>query len=456
MKLEESNVVVQKQVKQKILQAQQEEALFVKTSSALQSKMERVEQQLSMNGYHIGHHVRNNSMNGNTIISNPKCPMDLPEVAHKPPQPPPNPIKPPSDADIASSYFQSKFGNGEQQQNGNKQSFATSHRSASVDHSFNRSNTQTPERDLRASSQAPTSNSRRPSFSYLSLLPKDGSFPHRTQPIGDPQTKRRGSSTMGSQEHLNNFAKPNLMVRSNPIGLAEPSVKRDGYAVGKDGSFYRSSEHLFENKVSESSSSWKDQRRSSTSSTGSNSNIRVGGGLIETGKPVVQSFLPFGSTKGPNYVIKKGSGARSRSQSKAPKPQVSVVSATAVSQAEISSSSSTSSLIQHNSTSTLSSMSSQTLMSSSSCSTMTKEECKQSCSSLTSITFKELDIALKKVAKEQRDSSDSLNHTEVTLPASRGRKARSLSRNNTETLPDEVSFHLKVQLIRASFILEGK
>ena len=44
------------------------------------------------------------------------------------------------------------------------------------------------------------------------------------------------------------------MVRSNPIGLAEPSVKRDGYAVGKDGSFYRSSEHLFENKVSQANS----------------------------------------------------------------------------------------------------------------------------------------------------------------------------------------------------------
>ena len=47
--------------------------------------------------------------------------------------------------------------------------------------------------------------------------------------------------------------------------------------------------------------------------------IRTGGGLIETGKPIVQSFLPFGSTankKGPNYVVKKGS--RSRSQSRPP------------------------------------------------------------------------------------------------------------------------------------------
>ena len=38
------------------------------------------------------------------------------------------------------------------------------------------------------------------------------------------------------------------MARSNPIGLAEPSIKRDGYAVSKDGSFYRSSENMFENK----------------------------------------------------------------------------------------------------------------------------------------------------------------------------------------------------------------
>ena len=51
---------IQKQVKQKLLQAQQEEALFVKTSAALQSKMEKVEQQLShsMNGYHLGIHLK--------------------------------------------------------------------------------------------------------------------------------------------------------------------------------------------------------------------------------------------------------------------------------------------------------------------------------------------------------------------------------------------------------------
>ena len=54
----------------------------------------------------------------------------------------------------------------------------------------------------------------------------------------------------------------------------------------------------------------------------------------------------------------------------------------------------------------------------------------------TGISFNELDIALKKVAKEQ----DEVN-VEVTLP-SKNRRARSLSRNNTETLPDEVFFVL--------------
>ena len=124
-----------------------------------------------------------------------------------------------------------------------------------------RSKTATPERDSRASSVS--SKGHGGTFSYLSLLPDDGTFPHRTQPIGDAQTSRRnstqygaagGMSRSGSIEHLNQTGKTNFMVRSNPIGLAEPSVKRDGYSVGKDGSFYRSSEHLFENKTSQPSS----------------------------------------------------------------------------------------------------------------------------------------------------------------------------------------------------------
>merc|ERR1712004_139352 len=69
--------VVQKQVKQKILQASQEEALFVQTSQALQSKMEKVEQQLStsMNGYHIGYHHKNQIQNQLNNQLPPKCPI---------------------------------------------------------------------------------------------------------------------------------------------------------------------------------------------------------------------------------------------------------------------------------------------------------------------------------------------------------------------------------------------
>ena len=214
--------VVQKQVKQKLLQAQQEEALLVQTSTVLQSKMEKVEQQLcsSMNGYHIGHHLKYANQQQQQI----KCPMQDNQAQSQTKL----------DNEIASAYFQAKYG----PENNN----TNSHRSASVGfngHNY-RSNTQTPERDVRASSQAPSNGTSqngqshgKHSFSYLSLLDKNGGFPHRTQPIGDLQTSRRNSAVSGSQDHLNNFAKPNLMVRSNPIGLAEPSVKRDGYAVGK-------------------------------------------------------------------------------------------------------------------------------------------------------------------------------------------------------------------------------
>ena len=46
-------------------------------------------------------------------------------------------------------------------------------------------------------------------------------------------------------ENLHQIKQAKFMIRSNPIGLAEPSIKRDGYAVGKDGSYYRSSENIF-------------------------------------------------------------------------------------------------------------------------------------------------------------------------------------------------------------------
>ena len=57
------------------------------------------------------------------------------------------------------------------------------------------------------------------------------------------------------------------------------------------------------------------------------------------------------------------------------------------------------------------------------------------------VSFQELDIALKQVAKEETESMS----VEVTLPRNSKnvpRRARSLSRNNTETLPDEVNLFL--------------
>jgi hypothetical protein len=458
--------------------------------------MESVEQQLqmsnSMNGYHIGHHLKANSNAAAAGVV--QCPMELPEVQPLPnnpipmsaakvatskPPPPPPPSMEKRNEDIASNYFQAKFGAGEPQlhvvqvqvQQNNHQQQKQDIRSQSVGFNGNRSsrsNTQTPDRDFRASSQAPVyqNGGRRPSFSYLSLLPADGSFPHRTNAIGNAQTSRRNSKTLGSTEQLNHFNKPNLMVRTNPIGLAEPSVKRDGYAVSKDGSFYRSSENLFHDSTKNGRAisatpdremgSWRDQRRSSTSSVSSNSGIRIGGGLIETGRPVTQSFLPFGSTakKGPNYVIKKGT--RSRSQSKPPPPVQSSSAAAAASSTTnqlLTSSLSSSSSKQQQSSSMM-----QSSLSSTTTTNMTMNTQIQQSSSVTTseerrisagIAFTELDIALKKVAKEQEDSMA----VEVTLPgkSGKGRRARSLSRNTTETLPDEVTTRLLYQAAGLTF-----
>ena len=111
------------------------------------------------------------------------------------------------------------------------------------------------------------------------------------------------------------------MVRSNPIGLAEPSVKRDGYAVGKDGSFYRSSEHLFENKANQSSS-----RASSEAPDGKLEGKEEGVqrqvvlesvsgvALIDTGKPVTQNFMPFGGNAKPSATPNWRRSSRSKSQ----------------------------------------------------------------------------------------------------------------------------------------------
>ena len=209
---------------------------------------------------------------------------------------------------------------------------------------------------------------------------------------------------------------------------------------------------------------WKgDQRRSSTSSTGS---VRSGGGLIETGKPVKQSFLPFGASTNPikpNYVIKKAPN-RSRSQSRPPTgppaaPQTSQTATTTSrstsngaghqqQQQQVSTSLNTSSSSQQTTidttkveqhSTTISMMQHQTEKSSVSTSISTA-----STSAVTGVAFKELDIALKKVAKEQEEAAVSV---EVTIPR-KPRRARSLSRNNTETLPDEV-----LNIIRVFFMI---
>ena len=219
------------------------------------------------------------------------CPMELPEV--KPLSITHNDLQNGNSAEpserkvennIASEYFQNKYGLENSDSSAKKQAPVVSkqalvneincsiamkrpNRESSVGVQQekqgglrSRSKTTTPERGSRSSSVSKQNGG---DFSYLSLLPDDGTFPHRTHPIGNPQTSRRNSvqkggtgkmSRAGSTEYLNQTEKKNFMVRSNPIGLAEPSIKRDGYAVGKDGSFYRSSEHLFENKVSQSNS----------------------------------------------------------------------------------------------------------------------------------------------------------------------------------------------------------
>merc|ERR1719471_1042455 len=144
---------------------------------------------------------------------------------------------------------------------------------------------------------------------------EEDSRPYRTNQIGEPVTKRTQSvaatpdrevkrkwSISASTDYLNKTNKDNYMVRSNPIGLAEPSVKRDGYAVGsREGSMYRSSGNLNVSSGvagsragSESKDlpkgNWKERRASTSDLKGSG--IRVGGNLVE---PSVKPCMPFGS-----------------------------------------------------------------------------------------------------------------------------------------------------------------
>merc|ERR1719312_2024208 len=164
-------------------------------------------------------------------------------------------------------------------------------------------------------------------MTYMSLLPEDGSMPHRTNPIGDPITKRSQSvaatpdreikrkwSISSSTDYLNKTNKGSYMARNNPIGLAEPSVKRDGYAVGsREGSMYRSTGNVNVSRGTVGSraaseakdiptGNWQGRRASTSDIKGSG--IRVGGNLVEPStKP--NMCMPFGSANKSGGYMKR-------------------------------------------------------------------------------------------------------------------------------------------------------
>merc|ERR1719244_2453333 len=174
-------------------------------------------------------------------------------------------------------------------------------------------------RDVRGSSE----------MTYMSLLPEDGSMPHRTNPIGDPITKRSQSvaatpdreikrkwSISSSTDYLNKTNKGSYMARNNPIGLAEPSVKRDGYAVGsREGSMYRSTGNVNVSRGTVGSraaseakdiptGNWQGRRASTSDIKGSG--IRVGGNLVEpSAKPQPNMCMPFGSSNMTGSYVKR-------------------------------------------------------------------------------------------------------------------------------------------------------
>merc|ERR550519_1924386 len=172
-------------------------------------------------------------------------------------------------------------------------------------------------RDVRGSSE----------MTYMSLLPEDGSMPHRTNPIGDPITKRSQSvaatpdreikrkwSISSSTDYLNKTNRGSYMCGNNPIGLAEPSVKRDGYAVGsREGSMYRSTGNVNVSSGtvgSRAASEAKDipngywqGRRASTSDI-KGSGIRVGSNLVEPSSKA-QPCMPFGNANKSGGYVKR-------------------------------------------------------------------------------------------------------------------------------------------------------
>merc|ERR1719430_1118110 len=72
---------------------------------------------------------------------------------------------------------------------------------------------------------------------------KEATSMKRTQ-SEDREAQNGQRAISASTDYLNKKSK-DFMVRNNPLGLAEPSVKRDGYAVGsREGSMYRSTGNL--------------------------------------------------------------------------------------------------------------------------------------------------------------------------------------------------------------------
>jgi len=192
-------------------------------------------------------------------------------------------------------------------------------------------------------------------MTYMALLPDDGSMPHRTNPIGDPITKRSQSvaatpdrevkrkwSISSSTDYLNKTNRGSYMCRNNPIGLAEPSVKRDGYAVGsREGSMYRSTGNVNVSSGtvgSRAASEAKDipngywqGRRASTSDI-KGSGIRVGSNLVEPSSKA-QPCMPFGNAnKSGGYVkrrVNKNQSVQKSSQSSVETQEMNSSSSTA-------------------------------------------------------------------------------------------------------------------------------
>ncbi|XP_023323723.1 uncharacterized protein LOC111697828 [Eurytemora carolleeae] len=186
-------------------------------------------------------------------------------------------------------------------------------------------------------------------FSYLSLLPEDGSYPHRTQPIGEPMTKRTSSaaptpdrevgrkwSLTSSQDYMNRTGKGNYAVRSNPIGNWKVSIRSIGSEIryssvgnwkvnirsigseirGPSVGNWKVNIISIGSEIRDSSAgNWKERRSSTADVRGSG--IRTGGNLIEpSGKPPSNFFMPFGSSAQNSFTKRKSSKTVQSSEQK--------------------------------------------------------------------------------------------------------------------------------------------